>query len=123
MIGYLLVRGGTHVVAYARALEHLTGADLSKLFPIPPLSNQQFPEARVWEDKGFGHIMFRFSPTDFAQLGEVWNGPHPETGQPLVVEDAIPEGAPPPDLPAEPQLAAPGVDMEMVSEVAEFISR
>ncbi|MEJ7713806.1 MAG: manganese catalase family protein [Pyrinomonadaceae bacterium] len=33
MIGYLLVRGGVHVVAYARALELLTGADMSKLFP------------------------------------------------------------------------------------------
>ena len=30
MVGYLLVRGGVHVVAYARALEHLTGADLGK---------------------------------------------------------------------------------------------
>src|SRR3981081_1757245 len=33
LTGYLLVRGGVHQVAYARALEKLTGADLMKLFP------------------------------------------------------------------------------------------
>ena len=35
LTGYLLVRGGVHQVAYARALEKLTGADLMKLFPSP----------------------------------------------------------------------------------------
>ena len=33
LLGYLLVRRGVHQVAYARALENLTGADLMKLFP------------------------------------------------------------------------------------------
>jgi Mn-containing catalase len=28
MVGYLLVRGGVHIVAYAKALEKLTGADV-----------------------------------------------------------------------------------------------
>ena len=27
MVGYLLVRGGVHIVAYAKALEKLTGAN------------------------------------------------------------------------------------------------
>ena len=31
LTGYLLVRGGVHQVAYARAVENLTGADLMKL--------------------------------------------------------------------------------------------
>jgi len=35
LTAYLLVRGGVHQVAYARALELLTGADLSKAFPSP----------------------------------------------------------------------------------------
>src|SRR4029079_13245237 len=30
LTGYLLVRGGVHQVAYARALERLTGADMTK---------------------------------------------------------------------------------------------
>jgi len=96
MVGYLLVRGGTHIVAYARALEHLTGADLSKLFPIPDISNKQFPEARKLEDKGLHRVMFRFSANDYGRIGEVWNGPHPEDGSELLVEDGIPAGAPPP---------------------------
>ena len=118
MTGYLLVRGGVHVVAYARALEKLTGADLGKLFPIPDVSNKQFPEARKLEDQGLHQVMFRFSPDDYRRLGEIWTGPHPEDGSPLRVEDRIPDGAPPPTLDAEPQLTAPGVDMDFVREVA-----
>jgi Mn-containing catalase len=121
MIGYLLVRGGVHVVAYARALEHLTGADLSKLFPIPDISNKKFPEARKLEEKGLHQIMFRFSETDFQRLGEVWNGAHPEDGSELRVEDGIPEGFPPPNLEEEPQLTAPGVDMLLAQEVAKHL--
>lgn len=37
LTGYLLVRGGVHQIAYARAVEKLTGADLSKMFPTPGL--------------------------------------------------------------------------------------
>jgi Mn-containing catalase len=123
MIGYLLVRGGVHVVAYARALEHLTGADLGKLFPIPDISNKQFPEARKLEDQGLHQVMFRFSPSDYRRIGEVWNGAHPEDGSELRVEDAIPEGAPPPDLEEEPQLTAPGVDLAFAREVAQRLGR
>ena len=122
MVGFLLVRGGVHIVAYARALEKLTGADLTKLFPVPDISNKKFDEARKWEDKGLHRIMFRFSVDDYKQVGEVWNGLHPEDGQPLVVEDAIPAGFPPPDLDEEPQLTAPGVDPELVAEIAKRLS-
>jgi len=119
MLGYLLVRGGTHIVAYARALEKLTGADLSKLFPIPDISNAKFPEARVLEERGLGHVMFRFSPNDYRSLDQVWNGPHPETGKPLTVDDGIPAGFPPPNLDEEPQLTSPnGVDPAFLKEVA-----
>jgi Mn-containing catalase len=118
MVGYLLVRGGVHVVAYARALEKLTGADLGKLFPIPDISNKQFPEARKLEEQGLHRIMYRFSLDDYRRIGEVWNGPHPEDGGELVVEDSIPKGATPPDLDAEPQLTAPGVDPEFMKEAA-----
>ena len=38
MVGFLLVRGGVHIVVYARALEKLTGADIGKLCP-----SQTFP--------------------------------------------------------------------------------
>jgi Mn-containing catalase len=123
MVGYLLVRGGVHVVAYARALEKLTGADLGKLFPIPDISNKKFPEARKLEEKGLHRIMFRFSPDDYREITQVWNGPHPEDGQELIVEDAIPVGAPPPDLEEEPQLTAPGIDPELLADMAKRVFR
>ena len=123
MVGFLLVRGGTHIVAYARALEKLTGADLSKLFPIPDISNKKFPEARKWEEKGLHRIMFRFSVDDYRQVSQVWNGPHPEDGSELVVEDAIPSGFAPPDLDEEPQLTAPGIDPALIAEVAGRLFR
>jgi Mn-containing catalase len=118
MVGFLLVRGGVHIVAYARALEKLTGVDLKGLFPVPDISNKKFPEARKWEDKGLHRVMFRFSVDDYKQVGQVWNGPHPEDGQPLVVEDAIPAGFAPPDLDEEPQLTSPGIEPELIAEVA-----
>jgi len=123
MVGYLLVRGGVHVVAYARALEKLTGADLGKLFPIPDISNKKFPEAAKLEEQGLHRIMYRFSLDDYKRIGEVWNGPHPEDGSDLVVEDSIPEGAPPPNLEAEPHLTAPGVDPEFMKEAAARLFR
>lgn len=124
MVGFLLVRGGVHIVAYARALEILTGADMSKLFPIPDISNKKFPEARKWEKQGLHRTMFRFSIDDYTELAQVWNGPHPEDGSELIVED-LPAGFgfAPPDLDAEPQLTAPGVDPELVAEVAARLSR
>jgi Mn-containing catalase len=113
MVGYLLVRGGVHIVAYARALEVLSGVNVGKLLPIPDISNKQFPEARKHEAKGLHQILYRFSPTDYTELGQIWNGPHPEDGSALRVVDGPPEGFTPPDLDEEPQLTAPvGPDMD-----------
>lgn len=122
MVGYLLVRGGVHIVAYARALEKLTGADVGKLLPIPDISNKQFPEARVLEEQGLHRVLFRWSPEDFKEIGRIWNGPHPEDGSELRVEDGIPVGAPPPDLPEEPQLTSPGIDPGLIAEMARRLS-
>jgi Mn-containing catalase len=123
MLGYLLVRGGVHIVAYARALEKLTGADVGKLLPIPDISNKQFPEARRLEEQGLHQIMYRFSPEDYREIAKVWNGPHPEDGSPLRVVVGIPAGAPPPDLPEEPQLTAPGIEPGLIQEMARRLSR
>ena len=120
MIGYLLVRGGVHIVAYAKALEKLTGADVGRILPIPDVSNKKYPEARKLEDEGLHTIMWRFSPTDYKELGAIWNGPHPEDGQELVVRDEMPPGFPYPDLEEEPQLSSPGdIDPEMLAHFAK----
>ena len=46
LTGFLLVRGGVHQIAYARALENLTGANLMKLFPAPHIPTDKIPECR-----------------------------------------------------------------------------
>ena len=51
MIGYLLVRGGTHVLAYAKAIEIVTGVDLTKMLPVPNLDNSKFDYARPFIEK------------------------------------------------------------------------
>src|SRR3954462_1782171 len=43
LTGYLLVRGGVHQVAYARALEKLTGVDMMKAFPAPRIPTNKIP--------------------------------------------------------------------------------
>ncbi|MEJ7575624.1 MAG: manganese catalase family protein [Pyrinomonadaceae bacterium] len=122
MVGYLLVRGGVHIVAYAKALEVLTGVDLKPMFPIPDISNKKFPEAKKLEDQGLHRIMYRFSKDDYTELAKIWKGAHPEDNSELVVEDNLPEGFAPPDLAEEPQLTAPGIDPEFLKEVAKRLS-
>ena len=120
-VGFLLVRGGVHIVAYAKALEKLTGVDVGKLLPIPDISNKRFPEAAKHEAKGLHRILFQFSPEDYPRAGEIWNGAHPEDGSELEVVVGAPEGATPPDLDEEPQLTAPvgpDIDPAMFLDVA-----
>ena len=122
MLGYLLVRGGVHIVAYAKALEKLTGVDVGKLLPIPDISNKKFTETRPHEEKGLHRILYRFSPDDYRQVSQIWNGPHPEDGGELIVQDGPPEGFDPPELPAEPQLTSPlgpDIDHEMFHDIAK----
>ncbi len=122
MVGFLLVRGGVHIVAYARALEKLTGADVGRLLPIPDVCNRKFPEAAIHEKKGVHRIMYRWSPDDYSQLGEVWNGTHPEDGGELIVKDEIPEGAPWPEFDEEPQLGSPGgIDPDLLKHYAKIL--
>lgn len=122
MVGYLLVRGGVHVVAYARALERLTGVEVTKLVPVPDLSNKAFPETRKYEENGLHRRLYTFSKEDYQKAGLVFNGNHPEDGMPLEVVFGAPEGVPVPDLDEEPQLNAPGaedIDPEMFKDIAK----
>jgi Mn-containing catalase len=120
-VGFLLVRGGVHIVAYAKALEKLSGVDVGKLLPIPDISNKRFPEAARHEARGLHRILYQFSPEDYPRAGEIWNGQHPEDGSTLEVQVGGPEGSPPADLEEEPQLTAPvgpDIDPEMFRDVA-----
>src|SRR5690606_26423127 len=86
MLGYLLVRGGVHAMAYAKALETLTGVQVTKLLPIPKIDNREFPETRKYEDNGIHRVLYRFSPDDYRDMAMIWNGPYPDgTGDMEVV--------------------------------------
>jgi Mn-containing catalase len=122
MVGYLLVRGGVHVVAYAKALEVLTGVQVGKLLPIPDLDNTKFPEAKKYMDQKLHLKLFTFSQDDYRKAGIIWDGTHPETGEPLEFVPGMPEGAPAPDLDEEPQLNAPGAmdyDPDLFRDIAK----
>jgi Mn-containing catalase len=127
MVGFLLVRGGVHIVAFAKALEKLSGVAVGKLLPIPDISNKRFPESARHEAKGLHRILYRFSPDDYREIIQIWNGEHPEDGQPLQVVDGPPEGGAVPDLEKEPQLASPvgpdasDPDPEMIAHYARRI--
>lgn len=122
MVSYLLVRGGLHVVAYAKALETLTGVNVTKLIPTPELSNKAFPETQEFEGIGLHRKLYTFSQEDYQTAGIIWNGKHPEDGSDLEVVFGSPEGYAPPDLDEEPQLNAPGADdfdIEMFADIAK----
>jgi len=124
LTGYLLVRGGVHQVAYARALENLTGADMTKLFPSPRIPTDKIPECKPHIKRGEHLKLYRWSPNDFQELSAVFNGPHPETGEELeVAEELHPEGALAYDLPAQPAVFAPGPEPEEIEEIAQKLRK
>jgi Mn-containing catalase len=123
LTGYLLVRGGVHQVAYARALENLTGANMSKLFPTPRIPTSKIPECQPHIEKGEHLKLYRFSPDDYREIVAVFNGTHPETGENLMVVDEAPEGFPPNDLPPQTDVFAPDYAPEEISEIAQKLRK
>jgi Mn-containing catalase len=123
LTGYLLVRGGVHQVAYARALELLTGADMTKLFPSPRIPTAKIPECQPHIEQGSHLKLYRFSPDDYREIVAVFTGPHPETGEPLEVVDHAPEGHLPQDLPPQEAVFAPDYATEEVAEIAQKLRK
>ncbi|MBM7579028.1 manganese catalase family protein [Jeotgalibacillus terrae] len=120
MIGYLLVRGGVHILAYAKAIEIATGTDLTKMLPIPNLDNRVFDHARKYEDQGVGNVLFTWSDNDYKDIKQIWKGTNPANGQPLIVKEGIPEdGGEIPDLNDLPEEFAPGIDRDLYEQIAK----
>lgn len=123
VVGYLLVRGGVHVVAYAKALEVATGVNVTKLVPIPSLNNKAFNEARKYEDKGTHTKLYTWSDKDFTTIDQIWKGTHPEDGSTLEVVHGAPAGAPVPESPAVEEEFAPGISQEEFNEIAKRLKQ
>ena len=94
MLGYLFVRGGVHAVAYGKAIESLTGVKMNDFLPIPKIGNEVFPEAKKYMDGGNHTKLYRLSPDDYKDLGDIWNGPHPDGGTCEVVDGPPTEPTP-----------------------------
>ena len=118
LTGYLLCRGGVHQIAYARAIEKLTGADLTKMFPTPRIPTEKIPECRPHIERGEHKRLYCFSPDDYREIVAGFNGPHPETGEELEVVDGPPEGALPNDLPPQTAVFAPDYAPAEIGEIA-----
>jgi Mn-containing catalase len=123
LTGYLLVRGGVHQVAYARALELITGADLTKTFPAPRIPTDKIPECKPHLKAGLHTKLYRFTLEDYKEVVAVFKGPHPETGEPLEVVDTPPEGFPWPEAPPEPDVFAPDYAPDEIAEIAQKLRK
>src|SRR5215207_8085720 len=123
MLGYLFVRGGVHALAYAKALEELTGVDVKKMLPIPAIPDADFKEAQPFTEKRLYGKLYRFSPDDFKDISTIWQGEHPIDGTPLEVVDELPEGGPAAYPPEERAVSAPGLNPEDLQEMAQRLMR
>jgi Mn-containing catalase len=123
MLGYLFVRGGVHALAYAKALEELTGVDVKKMLPIPNIPDADFKEAQPYTEKGLHGKLYRFSPDDFKDIAAIWHGEHPLDGTPLEVEDGPPEGGQAWDPPEDKAVSSPGLQPEELQEMAQRLMR
>jgi len=124
LTSFLLVRGGTHIIAYAKALEELSGTNMLRLFAVPELSTNSFPEARQFVEHGLFNTMYNFTANgDMTQIAKIWKGKHPDGAADLVVsEKSIPTAAPLPVFAAEPSVGAPAApEAEHLKEVAKRI--
>ena len=117
MIGYLLVRGGVHTIAYAKAIEAITGIDVTKMLPVPNLDNSKFDVARKYEEQGWHRRLYTFSDNDYEEISFIWKGKHPIDGSQLEAIQGMPEGYPVPDLAEVPEEYAPGISADDFAEI------
>jgi Mn-containing catalase len=89
-----------------------------RLFPSPRIPTDKIPECKPHIERGDHLRLYRFSPDDYRELAAAFNGPHPETGEDLMVVDEAPEGGPPQDLPPQPAVFAPDYAPEEIAEIA-----
>ncbi|WP_368505587.1 manganese catalase family protein [Alkalihalophilus sp. As8PL] len=123
MIGYLLVRGGVHIMAYAKAIEIATGVDMTKMLPIPNLDNAAFETTRKFEAEGVHRKLYTWSATDYRDIEKIWKGDHPLQGGQLEVIIGAPAGAPMPDFEEIPEEFAPGISQEDFDEIVKRLQR
>ena len=76
LTGYLLVRGGVDQVAYAGALENLTGAKMEEIFLDYADPHRNTPSAAAHHTRRTPRALSLVAD-DSSELGAVFNGPAP----------------------------------------------
>jgi Mn-containing catalase len=94
-----------------------------KAFPAPRIPTDKIPECQPHIKAGLHTKLYRFSTTDYHEISAVFNGPHPETGEDLTVEQGPPEGALPHDLPPQTDVFAPDYAPEDIAEIAKRLRK
>jgi Mn-containing catalase len=124
MIGYLLVRGGVHLAAYALALERVTGVQMSKMLPLPKIDNAKFEHTRRWEERGEHTKLYSFSPKDYTNTGGIWSGKADwADGAGLEVVAGHPEGGEAPEGTANMAGFAPEYAFDEIAEIAKRLMK
>ena len=119
LTGYLLVRGGVHQVAYARAIENLTGADLTKMFPTPRIPTAKIPECKPHIERG-DHLRSTGSrPTTTRRWPPSSTGRTRRRARSSSSSTRPPRALPPRDLPSQPAVFAPDYAPEEIAEIAQ----
>ncbi len=123
LTGYLLVRGGVHQVAYARAVEKLTGADMTKLFPAPRIPTAKIPECKPHIEAACTacSTASRRATTRRSPRSSTARTPRP--ARTSVVEDGRRRASCPNDLPSQPDVFAPDHAPEEIAEIAQRCAR
>jgi len=121
VLGYLLVRGRAHIVAFAKALEMATGVDYSKIVPIPKIDHCVMNEMIKYEELGYGHILYTWNDIgDYTDIIKIWKGHHPITGQKLIIKEGVPEdGSLVPTFDDLSDNYAPGIGLEDFHAIAK----
>lgn len=119
MLGYLFVRGGVHATAYGKALEKLTGVKMNEFLPIPKIGNQIFPEAKKYMDMSSHTKLYRLSLDDYKDIGQIWNGEHPDGGMCEVVDGPPSTAGPHVDLAGIGSAFAPDYHPQEVFDMAK----
>ncbi len=119
MLGYLFTRGGVHAHAYALALEKLTGVDMKKMLPIPAIEGVEIPESQPFIAEGMHRRLYRFSPSDYKEVGLIWNGTTLDGKEPLEVMDGPPTGGPQYEMEGISEAFIPEYHPEEIFEMAQ----
>lgn len=123
MLGYLFTRGGVHAHSYALALEKLTGVEMRKMLPIPKVEDIQLPESKKFMEEGWHRRLYRFSPNDYSDIRQIWNGEHFDGSGPLEVVDGPPQGGDMNDYEGISEAFVPEYHPEEIFEMAQKLYR